>query len=239
MLPACQKCNRDKAAKTFLLYRIECQLKWLVQDPTRKSRDFQFWGEANTDLWPSFISRDGDIMLDEQLLLINGPGHTIGATGHRPGSIPGFQPGDEKILRYFAKSIMKNLPDDCQVISGMALGWDTYIAQAALDSGLDLICAIPFPLQPSRWPARDIANWRDIIKHAARVEYVSNSYSPEAFQKRNKWIVDRSAKIYALWNGQPGGTGNCMAYVKSQGKPPVINLWNLFQKERANANPTG
>lgn len=35
---------------------------------------------------------------------------------------------------------------------------------------------------------------------------------------RNKWMVDQCRLVLSVWDGSPGGTGNCMKYVMDVGR---------------------
>jgi uncharacterized phage-like protein YoqJ len=37
-------------------------------------------------------------------------------------------------------------------------------------------------------------------------------------QRRNVWMVDRARLMLSVWDGTPGGTGNCMDYVEQVGR---------------------
>jgi hypothetical protein len=47
-------------------------------------------------------------------------------------------------------------------------------------------------------------------------------------QIRNEWMVDHCTHVAALWDGSPGGTGNCIRYVRKIGRP-FDNLWQDWQ----------
>lgn len=144
----------------------------------------------------------------------------ICGTGHRPNKL-----GD-----YFGRDLVtlaiKHLSShNGNVISGMALGWDTALAQAALELALPLVAAVPFPDQDAAWRPGDRALYRSILHRATKVEIVSPGYVLGAYQRRNEWMVDRSYKVLALHNGTSGGTLNCIRYANRRGVP-VDNLWN-------------
>lgn len=148
----------------------------------------------------------------------------IAGTGHRPGKIPN---GQDKFL---CSLIKKTLIEEgtTQVITGMALGWDTLLAKTALELSIPLVCAVPFKGWDSwRESARKVA--RNIMDNAAEVHYVSKEgYQPYKYQIRNEWMVDRCDKLLAYWDGSVGGTYNCLFYAKKV-KRPVINLYILAQ----------
>lgn len=43
-------------------------------------------------------------------------------------------------------------------------------------------------------------------------------------QLRNKWMVDKSDIVIAVWDGSEGGTNNCVQYA-TENKKRIINLW--------------
>jgi len=125
-------------------------------------------------------------------------------------------------------------------ISGGALGIDTYFAdsvliQRAFVPWIDLVIAKPFPSQSSKWPAKSQKKFNEICDAADLVVNVSQDpYSPAKMQTRNKWMVDHSGLVLAVWNGKEhGGTWNCIQYARSQGKriyhlnPNTLYTYNL------------
>ena len=114
------------------------------------------------------------------------------------------------------------------MISGMALGWDTAWAIAALRNGIPLVAAVPFAGQSDRWPVAARIRFDRILEMAQEVVVVSpGGYSGMAMQRRNMWMVDRCDALAALWSGSDGGTANCMRHAAQIGKP-TINLWPEF-----------
>lgn len=153
--------------------------------------------------------------------------YTVSATGHRPDKLGGYTPAvDAALLALAIRSLQQLVPD--QVISGMALGWDTAIALAAIDCGIPLICAIPFPNQASRWPTDSFVRWLMIQTKASKIHTVAKDYSLAALQQRNEWMVDNSVHILALWNGSSGGTANCIRYAMKQNKV-IQNVWHQYR----------
>jgi uncharacterized phage-like protein YoqJ len=114
------------------------------------------------------------------------------------------------------------------VISGMAQGWDQALAYAAIQMKLPWTAAIPFKGQESQWPEVSQKRFHWLCKQAERTIIVSpGGYSAAKMQTRNIWMVDNSDVILALWNGKPGGTGNCIAYTTERGKE-IHNAWKAF-----------
>ena len=114
------------------------------------------------------------------------------------------------------------------MISGMALGWDTAWAIAALQCGISLHAAVPFQGQERKWPEAAQQRYRDILTRAAEVTVVTpGGYSTAAMHRRNEWMVDNCDGLVALWNGSPGGTSACVNYA-ARVKRPWVNLWPQF-----------
>ena len=160
-------------------------------------------------------------MATEQELRI----HRCCFTGHRPQKLkrPGWL-----IKMDLEKAIKKAIADGYSVfITGMAQGVDIWAAQIVLklrDKGMPikLICASPFDGFESRWDKEWQDQYREIIARADLVRYICPGYSRACFQIRNEWMVNHSARVIAVFNGQPSGTKNTIDYAKNQGIPVKI-----------------
>ena len=136
-------------------------------------------------------------------------------TGHRPEKLERMH---WLIKRDLKKEILRAIDDGITVfISGMARGVDIWAAEIVLSlrqSGkpIKLICASPFPGFEERWDK----DWKDrynaIMAAADHTVFVCKGYSRSCFQIRNEWMVDRSARVIAVYNGEPGGTKNTIEY---------------------------
>lgn len=146
------------------------------------------------------------------------------ATGHRPDKLGGY--GVESRLIAIAQDwIVKAKPE--KVIIGMALGWDQAVGKACLAWGIPYIAAVPFIGQANKWPAESqMTYWRLLDKASSIVTISDGPYSAKAMQQRNRWMVDNSQSIVALWNGCiTGGTANCIKYAMKK-RRPIENLWD-------------
>lgn len=153
----------------------------------------------------------------------------VAATGHRPEKLGGYGMTVQANLFRLARGWLETAKPKA-VISGMALGWDTAVARAALDAGVLLTCAIPFAGQASRWQPEDRAEYFRILRTAYCVHYVSEpGYSAAKMMLRNRWMVDAADAVVALWDGTDGGTANCVRYARSKGLEPV-NLWQRWEQ---------
>ena len=151
----------------------------------------------------------------------------VAGTGHRPNKLGGYGvKATARVIETARRSLEHLKPE--RVISGMALGWDQALAHAAIDLGIPFVAAVPFTGQELAWPAASQTAYRELLAQAAEVVIVSGGgYSAAAMQTRNIWMVDHCDHILALWNGTPGGTGNCIQYARRV-KRPIANAWKLF-----------
>lgn len=144
------------------------------------------------------------------------------ATGHRPHKLGNEYdlkgPYSDYIKEAFQK-ILKNSQVE-RVISGMALGVDTLWAFTAMELGIPITAAIPFLGQESRWPPSSRKLHAEILKHKLTTVKIvcEGGYAAWKMQKRNEWMVDNCDILVAVWDGTPGGTGNCVAYAKKVDK---------------------
>ena len=156
----------------------------------------------------------------------------IAATGHRPNRLGGY---DDEVLDKLTVLATEFLVDrrPNKVITGMAQGWDTAIALAAIDLDIPLLTALPFEGQEKRWGQRDQNRYHSILEKAAEVVVVTSHIpSTYAFHRRNIWMVDHCDLLVALWDGEGGdasGTAQCVNYAWKVGKP-IINLWGMWKK---------
>lgn len=152
----------------------------------------------------------------------------LAATGHRPDKLGGYDMERERALVYFATKCLETIGPK-EVISGMALGWDQAVAEAAARLGLPFVAAIPFYGQDRLWTAPARARYEALLDRSDKVFAVANGEPvPVAMQLRNQWMVDNSTHLLALWNGTPGGTHNCLRYAKGEGRK-FTNVYDGWQ----------
>ncbi len=57
------------------------------------------------------------------------------------------------------------------------------------------------------------------LKLCNKITVIQKQYDPGCFQKRNKYMVDKSDAVIAIWDGRTsGGTYNTIKYAQSLGK---------------------
>lgn len=105
--------------------------------------------------------------------------------------------------------------------SGMALGVDTWGAEAVLSAGLSLVGVVPFRGQERLWPSQAQARYHGLLARCSSVAVVSEAASLDAFKARNCAMVDASEVVVAVWRSDKtfGGTVHCVQYAQSKGHP--------------------
>ena len=151
--------------------------------------------------------------------------HRCCFTRHRPEKL---KQSESKIRYALEKEIRTVIADRFVVfISGMARGTDIWAAEIVLllrDEGqpIKLVCASPYEGFELGWKREWQERYQRIIAAADAVRYICPRYSPACFQQRNEWMVNRSARVIAVYNGEPGGTKNTIDYAKRSGVRAII-----------------
>lgn len=147
----------------------------------------------------------------------------IAGTGSRPPSLGGYKLPNP-IYCYVCQEtekILLNLKPD-KIISGMALGYDQYLANIAIKLNIPFIAAIPFQGQDVKWPDSSRRIYNKLLTKAAEIVIVSEpGFSAKKLQIRNEWMVDHCDILLAAFDGSIGGTRNCVNYANSINKQVI------------------
>ena len=92
---------------------------------------------------------------------------------------------------------------------------------------LHLICASPFDGFDQSWGADWRRRYAAVMADADFVKFICPHYSRACFQIRNEWMVDRSARVIAVYNGESGGTRNTINYAARRNVGVVNVLDNI------------
>lgn len=154
----------------------------------------------------------------------------FGVTGHR--AVKQREAGD---LRRFARLIVERmrLCGATEIITGMALGWDTAVAQACRDLGMPYVAALPNPRQADPWPIEDQREWMSLVEAAVRSVIVSPFPDNGSYLARNRWISDNCRELWALYDGRGyGGTRHCVLYAEAT-RRMTVQLWDEWLEAQA------
>lgn len=152
--------------------------------------------------------------------------HRACFTGHRPEKLTR---AEWLIKRDLEKQIRQAIADGLDVfITGMARGVDLWAAEIVLklrDSRqpVKLMCACPYDGFEKRWQQEWQKQYQNILVRADYVKYVCEGYSRSCFQIRNEWMVNHSARVIAVFNGENSGTKNTIEYAAKR-KVPVVYI---------------
>lgn len=150
---------------------------------------------------------------------------TCCCTGHRPQNFPWDYGKDDIRRAAYLQDLKKNVVYAVEnrgitrFISGMALGADLDFAEIVVDlrdsqfPQITLECAIPCNDQTLLWKAADKARYERVLKRADKSEILSDLYSSECMLKRNRFMVDNSDLVIAVYSGKgKGGTHYTVKY---------------------------
>lgn len=150
-------------------------------------------------------------------------------TGHRPKSFPWKY--DESaldciLLKEVLATQIKALADRgvTDFLSGIAQRVDIWCGEIVLDlkkknPALNLHCILPCKGQESKWTTSAQERYHSILAQANEVVYVEQEYSQGCMLKRNRYLVDHSSFLLAVYNGtRRSGTGATVRYAQQLGK---------------------
>lgn len=152
----------------------------------------------------------------------------VAFTGYRLEKMPfAEEQGEELYVRFRRQQyrVITRLIERgySQFISGMATGFDTWVAEDILElkkayHHIRLECAIPYPDQDKGWDLFDKERRKKIILHADSSIFVCNHYSNDCFFERNRYMVDRADVVVCAYDGKAGGTAYTVHYALRQNK---------------------
>lgn len=154
-------------------------------------------------------------------------------TGHRPKSFPwGYEESarDCLLLKEVLEAQITALAEQgvTDFLSGMAQGVDLWSSQIVLDlqkknPALKLHCVLPCKGQESKWTASAQERYRSILAQANEVVYVGQKYNRDCMLKRNRYLVDHSSILLAVYNGTwRSGTGATVRYAQKLNREIII-----------------
>ncbi len=153
-------------------------------------------------------------------------------TGHRPDKLPwGLNEQDRRCAALKA-SLNRELEELYRrgfrhFISGMAMGCDLYFAEAALAlrerrPDVSVEGAVPCPGQAGKWPQPLRSRWRAILDACDLETVVQQHYDRFCMHRRDRYMVDRSATVLAVFDGTPGGTQYTLNYAMDRGREILL-----------------
>lgn len=158
---------------------------------------------------------------------------TCAFTGHRPQNLPWqFNEADtnclklKQILNQQISQLAENGFTD--FLSGMAIGSDTWAAEAVLNlrkkkPALKLHCILPCKTQAEKWPVSEQERYQKILAQADSIFFTSRNYHPNCMLERNRFMVEKAHLLLAVYNGQPhSGTAAAVRHAQRLGCDIII-----------------
>lgn len=141
--------------------------------------------------------------------------NVVAITGHRPEKLD-----NPTFIAAIIEQVF-GLQEIGLVVSGMASGVDLMAAEIAIKMKIPVAAIRPWNYHAPR--KGDKALYEYVMKHAAIKHDVVRVYPKEkgvepdypgdyVYPNRNKWMVDNSDKVFAIWDGSSGGTAHCVNY---------------------------
>ena len=158
---------------------------------------------------------------------------TFCITGNRPEKFPFDYANTASIEMSAYFMCIRALADEVldrgftRFLTGMARGVDLdfgveMIKRKMLSkryAGLTIEAAIPYPDQAARYDRESKKKYNFILDHADRVTYIANEYTKDCYLARDRYMVDKSDLVLAIWNEQKdGGTYYTIRYAEEKGR---------------------
>lgn len=147
-------------------------------------------------------------------------------TGHRPQNLP-FQsneidPKCQELKDHLKELILEQIDRGfTHFMTGMALGMDTYAAEIVLYlrkhfPQITLEAVIPCKYQTYKWNEFQINRYFKILGACDKVTILQEKYTKDCMLKRNRYMVDHSDCMIAVWGCSNGGTAYTVNYANKK-----------------------
>jgi len=136
-----------------------------------------------------------------------------------------------KMLAYAREILLYLRPST--VISGLALGFETAAAEAALSMDIPLVAAIACDGWERKWIPSSQAKYKDVLGQAReRVVVSPGEFEWEKVASRNRWMVDRSDMSLVLWAGGPKSSAKSALEHSENRNKCMVSLWESWKTYR-------
>ncbi len=150
-------------------------------------------------------------------------------TGHRPSKLSwGYNEEDSECLRLktkLRKVIEGKIKEGVRIFyTGMAQGVDIWAAEAVLllreiypNNGIRLIAVIPHEEQAKYWSKEYQDRYFKILAVVDEKIILYPHYTRSCMHERNRYMVERSKYLIAVFGGEQGGTSSTIDYARKRG----------------------
>jgi len=158
---------------------------------------------------------------------------TVCFTGHRSQKLPWRFNERDKRCKAMKKTLRSEIEKAIQrgyktFLCGMALGFDMICAETVLDlkneyDDIKIIGALPCRTQDKFWQNKYKKRYRKLLDKLDGIRCIFDEYiGAECFLERNRYMVDNSSLLIALFDGVPGGTKSTIDYAREQNLEIVV-----------------
>ncbi|MBE6948535.1 MAG: DUF1273 domain-containing protein [Ruminococcaceae bacterium] len=148
-------------------------------------------------------------------------------TGHRPTKLP-WRYNENDVRCVLLKEKLYDIVEAVYLsgvrrfICGMAMGCDMYFCEILTElrnrfTDIIIEAAIPCETQADSWPEDQRQRYYQLLELCDEKTYVQRVYTSNCMMKRNKYMVDNSGVLIAVFDGTMGGTMRTVIYAKQQG----------------------
>lgn len=143
--------------------------------------------------------------------------------------IAGHRKYDEEIARREIQTILSRT--EGPVISGAALGIDTWAAEEALAAGREVQFFIPYHSWMKNWTDEQRKNMWKLLSHENSTHiFVDTEYTQKIYFRRNALMVNSASKVFLFMDSEKSGTGNTYHWCEQQQKDCFVFKENKWKK---------
>ena len=114
------------------------------------------------------------------------------------------------------------------VMSGLTLGWETALAEAALDLRLPLTVILGFKGVQSNWSLEHRQRFGRLLGKADQTAILfGGGYEPWKLRKSRERVVSRSDLLLTLWDGEDLQVREAITFARTRGLQ-IVNLWQSW-----------
>lgn len=154
-------------------------------------------------------------------------------TGHRPEGLPFGENEEAESCRTLKRSLWE------EIVERISNGYDTFycgaakgadiicgelvlLAQERLRSPVQLICVVPFKDQARDWNDSWKQRYNSLLERSSQTIRLSEHYYRGCYYARDRYMVDHTDALMAVYSGKRGGTSYTVQYAYKQRKEIIV-----------------
>ena len=160
---------------------------------------------------------------------------TVCFSGHRPEKLPDGGDASSPVMGVIRAMLHQEIASAINdgytcFITGLARGIDLMAGDLVLDfkrsdPRIRLVAAVPYRAQPKNLRSIEKFTYGCIINEADSIVCISEEYTKDCMQKRNKFMIDNSSRLIAAVSSYKSGTGQTIRFAEKAGiEIRIINI---------------